>query len=178
VQRIPAAVRKKARKIRLLLLDVDGVLTDGGIVLDHHGDEIKRFHVQDGHGIRLLQSAGIQVGLLTARSSPAVAHRAAELEVRLVFQNANDKKKIYEQIKRRTRLKDQQIAYMGDDLPDLPILLRVGFAVAVRDGWDELKHRVDYVTVKKGGRGAVREVAEVLLKAHGAWAQLLKRYSQ
>jgi len=176
VKRIPTEVRKKAQKIRLLLLDVDGVLTDGGIVMDHRGEEIKRFDVRDGHGIRLLIRAGIQVALITGRSSKVVHHRAKDLGIRIVYQRAYDKIEVYHKIKKRTALRDHEIAYVGDDIVDVPILRRVGLAITVRDCWQQLKRSVDYVTAEKGGRGAVREVAELLLRAQGKWAEITARY--
>ena len=118
----PASVRKKAANIRLLLLDVDGVLTDGRIIVDDHGVETKHFHVRDGQGISLLRRSGIDVGLITGRSSKAVRHRAKDLRVSLVFQGVQDKLTIYEHIKRKTRLTDDQIAYVGDDIIDLPTM--------------------------------------------------------
>lgn len=176
VQRISAKIRKKAQNIKLLLLDVDGVLTDGGIVMNDRGEEIKRFDVRDGHGIRLLLRGGIQVGLITGRSSKVVNHRAKDLGIRLVYQRAYDKLEVYEKIKRKLRLTDEEIAYVGDDIVDLPILKRVGLAMAVKDGWPDLKRYVDYVTSNEGGRGAVREIAELLLKAQGKWRDLTRRY--
>lgn len=172
MKKIPAAVRKKAAKIKLLLLDVDGVLTDGRIIIDDRGVEAKFFHVRDGQGISLLMRAGIEVGFLTARSSSAVRHRARDLGVRLVFQGVQNKLQTYETIKQKARLKDEQIAYVGDDFIDLPVLRRVGLAISVRDGWSELTNSVDHVTTAKGGKGAVREVAELLLKAQGRWSKL------
>lgn len=169
MKRIPAAVQKKAAKIRLLLLDVDGVLTDGGIMIDDRGVESKRFDVRDGQGIRLLIHAGIQVGLLTGRYSNIVRRRAKELDVALVYQNAQNKLEIYERIRRKIGLKDEQIAYVGDDILDMPVLRKAGLAITVRDGWRGLRAEVDYVTETKGGRGAVREVSELLLKAQSLW---------
>jgi 3-deoxy-D-manno-octulosonate 8-phosphate phosphatase (KDO 8-P phosphatase) len=162
VKRTPA-VQNKVRKIKLLLLDVDGVLTDGGIYIDDRGVETKRFDVRDGQGITLLQRAGIRVGIITGRSSKVVRYRARELGVRIVYQQTADKAQVYEEIKRNAGLDDTEIAYIGDDLGDLPVLRRVGFAIAVRDAWPALKPEVDYVTRTGGGRGAVREVAELLL---------------
>jgi 3-deoxy-D-manno-octulosonate 8-phosphate phosphatase (KDO 8-P phosphatase) len=177
VKRLSDRIRKKARRVKLLLLDVDGVLTDGAIVIDSAGKETKRFDVRDGHGVRLLQEAGIQVGLITGRSSRAVAYRARELGVALLFQNASDKITVYEKIKAKVKLMDHQIAYAGDDLQDLPLLLRVGFSVTVKNGWEGLKGRVDYVTVNKGGEGAVREVTEVLLESQGKWSRIVRRFA-
>jgi len=175
VKIIPAALRRKAANIRLLLLDVDGVLTDGRIIVDDRGVESKHFHVRDGQGIALLKRSGIEVGFITGRSSKVVQHRAKELRVSLLFQGVQDKLQIYEQIKQKTRLTNQQIAYVGDDIIDLPVLRSVGLAVMVGDGSADLKPVADYVTASNGGLGAVREVAELLLKAQDKWADLLPR---
>ena len=176
MQHIPAKIRTKAKKIKLLLLDVDGVLTDGGIVMNDRGEEIKRFDVRDGHGIRLLLRGRIQVGLITGRSSKVVNHRAKDLGISIVYQQVYNKLEVYQKIKRRSRLQDREIAYAGDDIVDLPILKRVGLAMAVKDGWPDLKRDVDYVTSNGGGRGAVREIVEILLKAQGKWKNLTRRY--
>ena len=159
-----------------MLLDVDGVLTDGGIIIDGRGGETKRFDVRDGQGITLLIRAGITVGFISGRSSNIVRHRAKELGVRIVYQGVRDKADAYNEIKEKTGFRDEQIAYLGDDIVDLPIMRRVGLAMAVRDSWLGVKPRVDYVTQAKGGRGAVREVSELLLKAQNIWQQLLKHY--
>jgi len=164
-----AAVRKRATRIRLLLLDVDGVLTDGRIIIDDRGVETKQFHVRDGQGIALLLRAGIDVGFLSARKSASVRHRAKELGVRLVREGVRDKLEAYSDIKRRRSLEDIHIAYVGDDIIDLPILRQAGLAISVRDGWEGLKETVDVVTSAMGGQGAVREVAALLLKAQGKW---------
>ena len=176
MKRTPAEIVKKARRIRLLLLDVDGVLTDGGIVMDDRGEEIKRFDVRDGHGIRMLMRGGIRVGLVTGRFSRAVRHRARDLGIRMVHQKVTDKVALYQKIKRKTGLKDQEIAYVGDDIVDLPILREVGLSMAVKNCWTGLKQVVDYVTAKDGGRGAVREIAEMLLKAQGKWEEIAQFY--
>lgn|SRR5262245_47739671 len=175
VRAIPAALRKKATQIKLLLLDVDGVLTDGRIIIDDRGVETKHFHVRDGQGVAWLRRMGIEVGFITGRSSAVVRHRAKDLGVRLVFQGVANKLDCYEKVKRRQSLSDKQIAYVGDDVIDLQILLRVGLAVSVADGWPELASAVDYVTRAAGGQGAVREVAELLLKAQGKWSKLTGR---
>lgn len=177
MKRLSDRIRKKARRVKLLLLDVDGVLTDGTIVIDGAGKETKRFDVRDGHGVKLLQEAGIKVGFITGRSSRAVAYRARELGVALVYQNAADKVAAYEKIKAKAALADDQIAYAGDDLQDLPLLLRVGFSVTVKNGWQGLKHRVDYVTVNRGGEGAVREISEVLLESQKKLSQIVRRFT-
>jgi len=169
VKRSAVLVRSKAKKIRLLLLDVDGVLTDGRIIIDDRGVESKEFHVRDGQGIALLKRAGIDVGFITGRSSKVVRHRAKDLGVTLVYQGVTDKLVCYAAIKRQRKLTDDQIAYVGDDLLDRPVLLQVGLAIAVADGWPELHAVIDYKTKAWGGQGAVREVAELLLKAQGKW---------
>jgi 3-deoxy-D-manno-octulosonate 8-phosphate phosphatase (KDO 8-P phosphatase) len=174
VQRIPARVRKKIKQIRLLLLDVDGVLTDGRIVMDYRGNEIKYFDARDGQGIRLLQRAGIQVGIISGRSASAVTHRAKDLGIKLVYQGADDKLVAYNKIKRRSPISDREIAYVGDDLVDLALLRRVGLALTVNDCWPDLKQACDYVTEAGGGRGAVREIAELLLKTQGKWRTILE----
>jgi 3-deoxy-D-manno-octulosonate 8-phosphate phosphatase (KDO 8-P phosphatase) len=176
VKRIPPKVQHKAKKIKLLLLDVDGVLTDGGIFIDDRGDEIKRFNVRDGQGITLLQRAGIQVGFITGRSSNVVRHRARELAVKIVCQGVQDKVATYDSLKRKTRLADEQIAYIGDDIADLPILRKAGLSVAVRDAWTGVKSTVDYVTRAGGGQGAIREVSELLLRAQNIWKDLEKKH--
>lgn len=176
MKRIAAAVRKKAQDIKLLLLDVDGVLTDGSIVINGRGEEIKRFHVRDGEGIKLLNRAGIRIGLISGRYSQAVTHRARELGIRIVYQRVLDKGETYRKVKSRTGLADREIAYLGDDLGDLPILCRAGLAMAVKDGWGGLRALVDYVTESGGGQGAVREVAELLLRAQSKWEEITRKY--
>ena len=165
MKRIPSTVRKKAARIKLLLLDVDGVLTDGGIYIDNRGVETKRFDVRDGQGITLLQRAGIEVGFITGRFSNVVRLRARELEVKIVYQRVEKKLDAYKRVKQRRQLEDESIAYVGDDIADLPILRQAGLAIVVRDAWTGVKRHAHYVTEGAGGRGAVREVADILLKA-------------
>jgi len=167
---------EKARAIKLLILDVDGVLTDGKIVYADRGEELKCFDVKDGHGIKLLLRAGIEVALVTGRKSAAVEHRAQDLGIRLVFQKALNKIEAYEEIRATQKLRDEELCVMGDDLPDLPILRKCGFSVAVPDSVDEVKREVDYVTDKEAGKGAVREICEIILKAQGLWERVTARY--
>ncbi|MBN2645168.1 MAG: HAD family hydrolase [Desulfuromonadaceae bacterium] len=169
-------MKERIAAIRLLLLDVDGVMTDGRIIYDNQGVETKMFHVRDGHGLKLLQRAGVQVGIITGRESQVVIKRAQELGIEYLYQGAKNKLECYEDILRRTGLSDEQIAYVGDDLVDLPVLRRVGFAVAVADGVEEIRPYVDYVTSRCGGCGAVREVCDLLLKQSGRWQQVTQRY--
>ena len=167
---------ERLRQIRLLLLDVDGVMTDGGIIYDANGVETKVFNVKDGHGIKMLQRAGIQVGIITGRTSRVVDNRAVELGIDLLYQGALKKLDAYEDVKEKTGCADSQIAYMGDDVIDVPVLRRVGFAAAPSDALDEARAAAHYVTVRAGGKGAVREVCDLLLKAGGHWQDVAVRY--
>jgi 3-deoxy-D-manno-octulosonate 8-phosphate phosphatase (KDO 8-P phosphatase) len=166
----------KLKKISLLLLDVDGVMTDGGIIYDASGLETKRFNVKDGHGIKMLQRYGVEVGIITGRTSIVVDNRARELGISLVYQGSLKKIDSYEDIKHRTGLADDQIAFMGDDVIDVPVLRRVGFSAAPLDGLSEVLSVVDYVATLPGGSGAVREVCDHILKARGAWDEIAARY--
>jgi 3-deoxy-D-manno-octulosonate 8-phosphate phosphatase (KDO 8-P phosphatase) len=167
---------EKARNVKLLILDVDGVLTDGRIVIDDRGVETKCFDVRDGHGIKMLKRANIDVAIITGRESDVVSHRAQELGIDSVYQNIHNKLEVYEAILEEKGLKDGEVGFVGDDLVDLPLLRRVGFAAVVADGVEELKPYADYVSRNRGGRGAVREVIELILKAQGKWAELMERY--
>jgi 3-deoxy-D-manno-octulosonate 8-phosphate phosphatase (KDO 8-P phosphatase) len=169
-------MHEKLKNIRLLLMDVDGVMTDGGIIYDASGLETKRFHVRDGHGIKMLQRHGIEVGIVTGRTSIVVDNRAKELGISLVYQGALKKLESYEDIKLKTGLEDYQIAYMGDDVIDVPVLRRVGFSAAPQDALSEVRAIVDYVASCGGGGGAVREVCDHILKARGAWGEIAARY--
>jgi 3-deoxy-D-manno-octulosonate 8-phosphate phosphatase (KDO 8-P phosphatase) len=168
--------KKRAKFIRLLLLDVDGVLTDGRIVYDGAGRELKFFNIKDGHGIKLLQRAGLEVGILSGRRSPAVRLRAKELGIRLLKQKVLDKGKALEAILRKKRFRAEQICFVGDDLVDLPVLARVGLAVAVTDSVEDVKANAHYITHRPGGKGAVREVCDLILKAQGKWKAATQKY--
>ncbi len=170
------AADARARQIRLLLLDVDGVLTDGSIMYDGSGKEWKSFDIKDGQGIKLLQGAGIEVGILSGRFAQAVRVRARELGISLVRQKAYPKDKVLAEIMRRKRLKSEEICFMGDDIGDVPAFGKVGFAVAVADGMDVVKSYAHYITRRPGGHGAVREVCELILHAQGKWAAAMKVY--
>lgn len=166
---------KKINAVKLLALDVDGVMTDGRIIYDDEGKETKVFDVKDGHGIKLLMRAGIDVAIITARESNVVLHRAKNLGIELVYQKAMDKVAALEDILKRKGLISEQVAYIGDELVDIPLLRKVGFAIAVRDAVKDVKKYVDYVTVKNGGCGAVREVCELILKTQGRWAEVMEK---
>ncbi len=161
------ALDAKAQKIRMLLLDVDGVMTDGGILLGSDSIELKKFHAHDGMGIALAKAVGILVGILTGRDSEAVRRRAKELEIDEIQQGTIDKEKGYEAILKKYGLKDEEIAYVGDDLLDIPILKRAGLSICVANGVEEAKKVSHYVTKKKGGEGAVREAVEKILTRKG-----------
>jgi 3-deoxy-D-manno-octulosonate 8-phosphate phosphatase (KDO 8-P phosphatase) len=163
----------RARKIRLLVIDCDGVLTDGSIYLTAIGDQVyeatKAFHIHDGHGLRLANKAGLKLGVISGRQSAALAARAAELQIAHLYQGVADKLEVYERIKALEGLRDEEIAYIGDDLPDLAVLSRAGLAIAVLDAVDEICECAHFITNKPGGRGAVRETIELILKAKGKW---------
>lgn len=167
---------ERCQGIRLILSDVDGVLTDGGIVLDNQGIEIKRFHVRDGLGIRLWQKAGYRFGLITLRSSHIVKLRVAELGIDLLRQGTDDKMTAMQGILNELRLTLPQVCYVGDDLPDLRPLQSVGLGVAVADACAELRQAAKYVTSLPGGTGAIREVVELILKSQCRWDHLVQAY--
>ncbi len=162
--------------IELLVLDVDGVLTDGRIIIHADGGESKCFHILDGHGIRMWQRAGLKVALLSGRLSQATARRAEELQITQVVQDCHFKLPALKQLLKDLRVPAERAAYVGDDLMDLPAVRHVGFGVAVANAVDELKEHADYVTTRAGGQGAVREVIEHILKSSGRWQSLMERY--
>jgi len=160
---------EKAKKLRLLILDVDGVLTDGSIIYSDNGGESKSFNVKDGLGIKMLLQGGIKVAIISGRNSRAVEYRAKDLGIKEVYQGVKDKVAIFDEILKRNKINPEEIGFMGDDLIDLPLLYRVGFAIGVADAVKEVKKAVDYVTKVPGGKGAVREVCELVLKSQGKW---------
>jgi 3-deoxy-D-manno-octulosonate 8-phosphate phosphatase (KDO 8-P phosphatase) len=171
--KISSNVIKRARKIRVLVMDVDGVLTDGHVWLlsrrDGTASEIKGFSAHDGAGLKLARAAGLRTGLITGRNSTAVAVRARECEVEFVYQGRATKLPAYQEIMEATGATDEEMAYVGDDLPDIPLLLRAGLAVAVANATVEVKDAAHWVTSRSGGDGAVREVIELIVKAQGNW---------
>jgi len=169
-------MNERLQAIELLILDVDGVMTDGGIIYDANGVEIKVFNVKDGHGIKMLQRQGIEVAIITGRSSLVVDNRAKELGISLVYQGALKKIESYDDIKRKTGLDDSRIAYVGDDVIDVPVMRRVGFAAAPCDALPEAQQAAHYITRLGGGRGAVREVCDLILKGRGMWHEVEARY--
>jgi 3-deoxy-D-manno-octulosonate 8-phosphate phosphatase (KDO 8-P phosphatase) len=169
-------LRERFASVSILFLDVDGVLTDGRVTLDGKGGETKDFDVTDGLGLRLLQDSGVTVALITGRVSEVVAQRAKELRIAELHQGVRDKVPVFRKILLEKGLAPKNAAYVGDDLLDLPVLTRVGLAVTVPSAPEEVKSSVHYVTAKNGGRGAVREVCEEILKAKGQWDSIVKGF--
>jgi YrbI family 3-deoxy-D-manno-octulosonate 8-phosphate phosphatase len=170
------SVEKQYQSIELILADVDGVLTDGRVVINNQGIETKQFHIRDGMGIRLWQKAGGQFGIITMRSSQIVKMRAAELDVSILRQGATDKLATAMEILAETRLAPHQVCYIGDDLPDLPVARAMGLGVAVADACAEMREAAGYVTQMPGGQGAVREVVELILKSQRRWDDVIRSY--
>ncbi len=170
-----SALKERIKKIKVLALDVDGVLSDGKIIIDSSGNEIKNFDVQDGFGMVLLRRVGIKIVIITARSSRPVDFRAKDLKIDKVYQDAFPKVEYYKQMLKELEVSDEEVCFVGDDLPDLTVLRQVGFAVAVANAVEEIKKEVHYITHKSGGRGAVREVIELILKTQGHWDHLLAK---
>ncbi|MDD5476059.1 MAG: HAD family hydrolase [Syntrophales bacterium] len=167
---------QKISGINFLITDVDGVLTDGGIIMDHMGNESKIFNVRDGHGMKMLIRYGIGIAFLTGRESPVVERRARDLGITEVYQNVKNKGAFMIEYLARTGLFPERIAYVGDDIVDIPVFRIVGFSVAVADASPEVRSVADYVTRANGGRGAVREVCELILKAGNKWPDVVRRY--
>jgi 3-deoxy-D-manno-octulosonate 8-phosphate phosphatase (KDO 8-P phosphatase) len=167
-----------ARAIKLLILDVDGVMTDGRVILDNEGNEFKAFNVRDGHGIKMLIREGFKIAIVTGRQSKVVERRALELGITDVFQKCLRKLETYDLLKNKYSLTDKEIAYIGDDIVDLPLLARVGLSVSVADAVAEVRDRALIITKNPGGRGAVREICELLLEAKGVWNRIIEDYSK
>ncbi|HEY5774990.1 MAG TPA: 3-deoxy-manno-octulosonate-8-phosphatase KdsC [Xanthomonadales bacterium] len=160
-----AALRERAAKIRMLVVDVDGVLTDGKLYFDHAGNELKAFNTRDGLGMKALQRFGIEVAVITGRKSEAVAHRMTQLGIKHVYQGREDKLDAFLDLLRITGLDAQQVCFAGDDWIDLPVLLRAGLAVSVADAEEQVKQQVHWITGRNGGDGAVREICNLILSA-------------
>jgi 3-deoxy-D-manno-octulosonate 8-phosphate phosphatase (KDO 8-P phosphatase) len=167
---------EKLMCIQLLLLDVDGVLTDGAIVYSQDGSETKIFNVKDGLGLKLAMEGGIKVGIVTGRKSPALDHRCRDLGIRYLFAGVQDKAKILEKIVEQTGVAPEHTAYIGDDLPDLSLMRHVGLSIAVADAHKTVLENADWTTSAAGGNGAVREVCEALLKAQAKWEKLIDQF--
>jgi YrbI family 3-deoxy-D-manno-octulosonate 8-phosphate phosphatase len=170
-------IEDRCKQIELILSDVDGVLTDGGVLYDNEGTEIKQFHIRDGLGIKLWQKAGFHFGLLTARRSHIVQVRAAELNLDIVLQGFEEKLPAARELMDRLQLAPEQVCHIGDDLTDLSLVQFAGMGVAVADAVQEGRDAAAYVTNLPGGRGAVREVVELLLRSKNRWDEWIRTYS-
>jgi 3-deoxy-D-manno-octulosonate 8-phosphate phosphatase (KDO 8-P phosphatase) len=169
-------ILEKASRIRLVIFDVDGVLTDGSLYLGDDGQEYKAFYSRDGHGMVVLQETGVTIGIITGRSSEVVRLRMASLGIRHVYQGQRDKRAAYEQLKKDLGLDDEQIAFVGDDIVDLPVMRQVGLAIAVQDAHPVVRQHAHWQTAAPGGRGAARDVCELLMEAQGTLAASMARY--
>ena len=177
--KISAGLKKRAAQIQLLLMDVDGTMTDGGVTLlsqsDHTALEIKTFDAHDGQGLTLAQTAGLRTGCITGRESAALLRRAHEMKMEFIYMRRALKMPAYEEILSKAGVPDTAVAYIGDDLPDIPVLRRVGLAVAVGDAVPEVKDVAHYTTKALAGHGAVREAVELILKSKGIWAEMIEK---
>ena len=171
-------MKARALKIKLVMMDLDGVLTDGRIVYGDYGDEIKFFDVQDGLGLSLLHAGGLRTAVISSRKSRINGRRARELKINLLFQKTEDKLLVCQKVMKKYKLSADEICFIGDDLVDRPVMSRVGLAVAVRNAVDEIREVSHYTTQKSGGRGAVRETADLILKAQGKWGDLTRKFYQ
>ncbi len=169
-------LKERIRKVRLVMVDNDGVMTDGRIIYGDNGDELKFFDVQDGFGLVLLRRAGYKTVMISGKKSRVNKRRAKDLQISGVYQNAFDKLAVFETVAKKYKVKPEQICYIGDDLIDLPPMKRAGFSVAVPEAVEDVLKAAHYVTLKRGGRGAIREVVDLLLKTQGQWAEVTSRY--
>ena len=167
----------KAKEIKLVIFDVDGVLTDGSLFLGDDGEEYKAFNSRDGHGMKMLQSTGIQIGIITGRTSDVVRHRMQSLGVQHVYQGKLDKRPAFEELCQLTGISPEQVAYVGDDVVDLPILVRAGLAIGVQDAHPLVKQHSHWLTPSNGGRGAARDVCELILHAQGKLEDMMNKYT-
>ncbi len=171
-------ITQKAKQLKLLILDVDGVLTDGRLFFDANGNEYKSFHARDGHGIKLLRQTGVEVAVISGRKSQSVALRMKALGVEYVYQGHENKVAAFNEIIQAMAIKPEQAAHMGDDLLDLPLMVRAGLSIAVNDANESVKEYADWCTKTAGGLGAVREVCDFVMKAQGTFDSVLKSYMQ
>lgn len=170
------ALVEKARELKLLILDVDGVLTDGKLFFDNQGNEYKSFHARDGHGIKLLRQTGVEVAVISGRKSSSVALRMKNLGIEYVYQGHEDKRAAFDELIQKTGIRPEQAAHMGDDLMDLPIMMAVGLAIAVNDANFAVKQRAHWCTTLPGGQGAVREVCDFIMQAQGNFEDIVNFY--
>lgn len=173
-----ADVVERAAKVRLLIFDVDGVLTDGSLYFGHDGREYKVFHSRDGHGMKMLRDSGVEIAIITARSSQAVAYRAANLGLEHVYQGQQEKRVAYAQVIAKLNISHEEVGYVGDDVVDLPVMVQVGLAIAVADAHPEVLKRAHWSTHHPGGRGAARDACELIMRARGVWESAVARYTR
>jgi 3-deoxy-D-manno-octulosonate 8-phosphate phosphatase (KDO 8-P phosphatase) len=177
--KISPALKKRAAQIKVLLMDVDGTMTDGGVTLLSQPDgtalEIKTFDAHDGQGLTLVHTAGVRTGCITGRESPSLRRRANEMKMEFIYMKQPTKIPAYEEILRKAGVPDSAVAYVGDDLPDLPVMRRVGLAVAVGDAVPEVKEAAHFVTKSAAGRGAIRDAVELILKSKGIWDEMIEK---
>jgi len=177
--KIPPALKKRASRIRVLLMDVDGTMTDGSVTLLSQTDgtalEIKTFDAHDGQGLTLAQTAGLRTGCITGRESAALLRRAYEMKMEFIYMKQPVKMPAYEDILRKAEVRDSEVAFVGDDLPDIPLLRRAGLAVAVGDAVPEVKKIAHYTTKAVAGHGAIREAVELILKSKGVWKEMMDK---
>ena len=177
--RISPQMKKQAAQIKVLLMDVDGTMTDGGVILLSQPDgtalELKTFDAHDGQGLMLAHTAGLRTGCITGRESPALLRRANEMNIEFVYMKQPVKTPAYEEILRKTGVRESEVAFVGDDLPDLPVMQRVGLAIAVGDAVPEVKKAAHFTTKAHAGKGAVREAVELILKAKGVWKEMIDK---
>lgn len=176
ISKATSSLLERARKVKFLVLDVDGVLTKGEIMLDSRDNEIKVFNVRDGHGLVMLRKSGVEIGVITGRQSVALERRMRELGISELYQGAREKLAVFCQILKKFELKEEEVAAVGDDIIDLSILTRVGLSAAPSDAHEEVKRRVDYVTKSKAGEGAVREICDLIIKSKGFWERFIDEY--
>jgi 3-deoxy-D-manno-octulosonate 8-phosphate phosphatase (KDO 8-P phosphatase) len=169
-------ILEKAATIKLVVFDIDGVLTDGSLFIGDDGQEYKAFNSRDGHGMRMLQDAGVEIAVITGRASKVVEHRMKDLGIKHVYQGKREKLPAFEELLRKVDLSADQVAYVGDDVVDLPVMTRVGLAICVQDGHPFVKKHAHWITEHGGGRGAGRDVCEMILQARGVLAGMLTSY--
>ncbi|MDQ7076027.1 MAG: 3-deoxy-manno-octulosonate-8-phosphatase KdsC [Gammaproteobacteria bacterium] len=170
------SIQQKAAQIRLVIFDIDGVLTSGALFIGDDGQEYKAFHSRDGHGLRMLQDSGVQVAIITGRSSKVVQHRAKDLGIQHVYQGRREKLPAFEELLQATGFSVEQVAYVGDDVMDLPIMIRTGLAIAVQDAHSLVKKHAHWLTPSNGGMGAGRDVCELIMEAQGTLEPALATY--
>lgn len=169
-------ITEKAKQIRLVIFDVDGVLTDGSLIMGDDGQEYKVFDAKDGHGMKMLLASGVEVGIISARNTRVVALRMEHLGIKHVYQGQRDKLKAFDDLKKKLKLETEQVAYVGDDLLDLGIMRQVGLSIAVQDACQEVVAQADWQTAARGGRGAAREICELIMRSQNNFERILSQY--